>query len=73
MSDKQSYYEANREKIKNASLEYYKENKILIKNGVSKKKNKDLYDWYVEDKKNAVFKIRHGSFSYHEDNSKYFK
>ena len=68
-----TYYEKNREKMKASAIKYYKENRLLINHGVKEEKNPELYKWYIQDASNAVFKIRHGSFSILEDHSEYFK
>ena len=67
-----SYYQKNREKMKASAMKYYKDNRLIINHGVDREKNPDLHEWYIKDASNAVFKIRHGSFSIKEDLHKYF-
>lgn len=71
---KDTYYKKHKHKLKQSAIEYYKKNKILIKNGITKEKHPKLYEWYVQDMSNAVFKIRTGGeYYYSQDHTKYFK
>ena len=71
-----SYYEKNKQQMKQSAIEYYKKNKLILNNGINKKKDEhpEIYDWYIKDanKENTKFKIRHGSFSLLEDHSDVF-
>lgn len=57
-----SYYQQNKQTIKNKAIKYYKKNKIFIHTGIKKNKHPELYDWYIQDLSNTQFKIRYGEF-----------
>lgn len=71
MDKNSSYYSKHKAKLKQRAIQYYKKNKLLIKNNI--KRDDQLYEWYINDMSNNTFKIRHGIFYYHEDHTDIFK
>jgi ribosomal protein S19E (S16A) len=64
MKEELTYYEQNKPLLKQKAIKYYKKNKIFIQTGIKKEKQPELYEWYIQDLSNAVFRIRHGEFHY---------